>query len=45
MKNGGIRVPTEFKETKVCTTWHLKLLLAIQMKTSSVTLIFNFKSK
>ncbi len=32
-------------ETKVCTRWHLKLLLAIQMKTSSTMPIFNFKSE
>jgi hypothetical protein len=30
-------------KTKVSITWHLKLLLAIQMKTSSTTPIFNFK--
>ncbi len=33
-----------YMETKVCTTWHLKPLLVIQMKTSSATPIFNFKS-
>jgi hypothetical protein len=31
-------------ETKVCTTWHLKLLMAIRMKTFSMTPIFYFKS-
>jgi hypothetical protein len=31
-------------ETKVCTTWHLKLLLVIQMKISSTMPIFNFRA-
>ncbi len=31
-------------EIKVCITWHLELLMVIQMKTSSMMPIFNFKS-